>query len=415
MTGQTYHVLAIEDSKHEVSLLNAFLENATKSKYRLSSAGTVAEGLRQVREQKIDIIILDLNLPDSKGVDTLRTIHENVKAIPVVVLTGIDDESLAIEAVRKGFQDYIPKAMLNGKMLLRVLRHAIERQQIEESLKAANEKLAAEEDNLRNMLISIKKSNRELKSARLQLIQAAKMEVIGRLAAGVAHEVKNPLSMIRMGIDFLSKEVDQNDETAQFMLNSMSEAVGRSDNVIREMLDYSSPNDLKIAPTQLSGVIDRALFIVKHELDRNQITVNHKIPKSISNVLIDRKQIEHALVNLLTNSIQAIKGGGQISIEVSEEILKNVHEGVGYRKNDILLPGDKVVVLDIMDTGSGIPEKIMDKIYDPFLTTHRSEGGAGLGLSVVKTMVEMHQGLIKVQNRKEGGAHVRIILRTKPS
>ncbi|MCB9799523.1 MAG: response regulator [Candidatus Omnitrophica bacterium] len=391
------HVLLIEDNIIETKVMTAILSKADNPSIHFRAAASLNEGLEQLKDFSADLILLDLTLPDSEGIETFLKAQQEAPDIAIIVLTGLDDETVALEALRHGAQDYLIKGQTEPRMLLRIMNYACERKKIELKLK--------------DTLKSLKKSNEKLKETRLQLIQAAKLEVVGRLAAGVAHEVKNPLAMLRMGVDYFKERGMDNDKDT-FMLQSMVDAIRRADMVIKEMLDFSSLQELQIKSENLGKVIERSLLLIQHELTKAQVRLVRKFSPELQEVKIDRNRFEQVLINLCTNAVHAMTGDGTLTIETEKQILDKPGGIVGSRTNDIFAVGDEIAVIRIKDTGPGIPEELIDKIFDPFFTTKRDDGGTGLGLSIVKSIIQLHNGYIKIENNKEAkGACMTIMLR----
>ncbi len=264
-----------------------------------------------------------------------------------------------------------------------------ERKQAEEDLKRAHEELS--------------RSHAELKTAHLQLIQAAKMESVGRLAAGVAHEVKNPLAVILQGVDFLSTRLN-GDESTALILRYTADAVRRADAVIRGLLDFSTSRQLELTPEDLNSTIDQVLLLVKHELDRSHVIVAKVLGRDLPEIRLDRNKMQQVFVNIFMNAIHAMPEGGTLVITTHQQPL----EGPDWRNGSSL--HTPPVVVNITDTGTGIPEEALQKVFDPFFTTKPTGQGTGLGLTVTKNIVELHGGTIELKNRPEGGVEVTIIL-----
>jgi len=233
-----------------------------------------------------------------------------------------------------------------------------------------------------------------LKEIQDQLIQAAKMEVVGGLASGVAHEVKNPLAVILQGIEYLSKKVGPKDEKSHAALLRMRIAVTKADAIIKGLLDFSSAAEVDLAPQDLNIVIEESLFLITYELNRYHIEIIKDLKKGIPKVRIDRNRIEQVLLNIFLNAVNHMPKGGRLTI-------KTYSAAAGKNK--------KEVFAEIEDTGPGIPPNIMKKVFDPFFTTRRGIGGTGLGLTIAKNIVEMHKGTITIENRK-GGRGTRVTL-----
>ena len=226
----------------------------------------------------------------------------------------------------------------------------------------------------------------KLKDIQYQLIQAAKMEVVGELASGVAHEVKNPLGIILGGIDYLSQRLAKDDKNVQLALQRMNDAVLRADDIVKGLLDFSKLSKLDTALKNLNEVIGESLALVKHQLDRYHIEVVKDFGSNLPQVRIDRNKIQQVFVNLFMNAIYSMPDGGQLKITTCARCPKD---------------GPADIFVDIEDTGTGIPEDILDKIFDPFFTTRRDMGGTGLGLSIARTIINLHEGKIGIGNRKD--------------
>ncbi len=259
-------------------------------------------------------------------------------------------------------------------------------------------------------------ANQELQQTQMQLIQAEKLESIGRLAAGVAHEVKNPLALLLLGVDYLSMGISPDDPNVATILQQMREAVERADRIVRGLVDFSSQRSLSREPTQLSRVVEEVLLLVKHELTRSNTKVSVRMEKDLPHVFLDMSKFEQVLINLIINAVHAMDGGGakQIKIRAWSESLEEVVKNQGARKREVFRSGDRVVILEISDNGHGIPPADSNRLFDPFFTTKATGVGTGLGLSVARRIVELHGGELTLENRtKEPGAVARLILPTK--
>ena len=259
-------------------------------------------------------------------------------------------------------------------------------------------------------------ANQELQYTQMQLIQAEKLESIGRLAAGVAHEVKNPLALLLLGVDYLSQGIAPDDPNLEKILQQMRGAVERADRIVRGLVDFSSQRSLSREPTQLSRVVDEVLLLVKHELTRSNTKVNVRMEKDLPHVFLDMSKFEQVLINLIINAVHAMDGveSKLIKIRARSESLEEVVKNQGARKREVFRSGDRVVILEIIDNGHGIAPADVNRLFDPFFTTKATGVGTGLGLSVARRIVELHGGELTLENRsKEPGAVARLILPTK--
>lgn len=259
-------------------------------------------------------------------------------------------------------------------------------------------------------------ANEELQQTQMQLIQAEKLESIGRLAAGVAHEVKNPLALLLLGVDYLSAGTDPEDPNLPAILQQMREAVDRADRIVRGLVDFSSQRSLTREPMQLHRIIDDVLLLVKHELTRANVKVNVRIEKELPLVFLDLSKFEQVLINLIINAVHAMAGSESkvLKIRARAESLETVVKNEGARKREVFRSGDRVVILELFDNGTGIAPADAGRLFDPFFTTKATGMGTGLGLSVARRIVELHGGELSLENRgKEPGAVARLTLPTK--
>jgi PAS domain S-box-containing protein len=271
------------------------------------------------------------------------------------------------------------------------------------------------EQALQKTLADLKKSHEDLKAAQLQLIQAEKLDSIGTLAAGVAHEVKNPLQILLMGVGFLSNNLPAGDENVKVVLSDMNNAVKRADSIIRGMMDFAAPSQLELKEQDLNQVIEQSLSLIKYELIRRAIRLEKKLAPNLPAVNLDNNKIKQVLVNLGLNAIQAMPKGGTLTIETYQQRLAAVPQFMGELGTGFFRAGDTTVLIEVRDTGAGIPEDKLTKIFDPFFTTKPPGMGTGLGLTVVKRIVEMHGAMIDIRNQPEGGVRALLVFNTKRS
>lgn len=254
------------------------------------------------------------------------------------------------------------------------------------------------ENRVRQRTASLAQANLELEAARLHFIEADKMESIGRLAAGVAHEVKNPLMTITMVVDYLSEVVPPAEIHGQTMIESLREAVERANRVVSEMLEFARPSALSLQPDQFQVAAERALGFVKHEMTRKHLGLVRDFYPHAPHLLLDRNKMEQVLVNVLLNAIQAAPDGGTLTLRTR------------------LQAPDFIAEID--DTGAGISAEHQTKLFEPFFTTKPIGQGTGLGLSVARQIILLHGGTLHLSNRPEGGARVTIQIpikqKTKP-
>lgn len=322
----------------------------------------------------------------------------------IVALLGLLAGRLIIQDVVK---DLVEANLRSERLVAELARvneqlqqELTQRRKAEEQLQRANTELTLSHD--------------ELQSTQLQLIQAAKMESVGRLAAGVAHEVKNPLAIILAGVEALSRYLKSPDQEVTSVLRDIDESVTRADAVIRGLLDFSAQEDLDMHLDELNPAVEQALALVKHELAASHIALVKTVGQDLPRLWLDRHKIEQTFVNLFMNAIHAMPHGGTLTVRTSVRRFPSVlpEVSVGHRKTDRFQVGETVVAAEVEDTGSGIPSDKLPKVFDPFFTTKPAGKGTGLGLTVTRKIIELHGGTIEIENRQEGGIRVTLLFKS---
>jgi signal transduction histidine kinase len=381
-------LLIVEAGTSHVLLSKNLLEDQANLVAEIHLAATLADARSLLTgvAHKFDVVLLDLHLPDSDGLDTYFTLRRLRPELPFIILSDEHDENAALQLVQEGAQDCLSRDHVSSTLLARSIRYAIERKSILEQLKATQ----------------------------LQLIQAEKMESIGRLAAGVAHEVKNPLAQIQLGIDYLKRHASGVSARIPKLLDAMSKAVGRADEVICDLVTFSNDRRLEMKKCDVESIIDSALSLVNHDLTRHHIRLERAIATNLPLISCDYGHLEQALVNILLNAVQAMEGGGTLTVSAYKGILEKMETDDGARTSRRMNAGDEVITISIADTGTGIPADQISAAFDPFFTTKPTGLGTGLGLTVVRKIIDLHGGKMSIANRLISGVEVVIILSARP-
>ncbi|WP_371258202.1 nitrogen regulation protein NR(II) [Thiohalocapsa sp. ML1] len=274
-----------------------------------------------------------------------------------------------------------------------VLRDLSERRRVEATLNRTNDELT--------------RSHRELRVAQMQLVQAAKLESVGRLAAGVAHEVKNPLAIVQLGLDYL-EQVTAFDEISREVLQDMQHALSRADTVVRGLLDFSRERGLDLKPCAINDAIAQSLQLVRHELTQRNIDVLTNLAGDIPERPFDTDKLQQVFLNLFMNAMHAMERDGTLVIR--SDCASVAADQIGPHAADAgFLPGDRLIRIAIEDTGPGIEPKDLGRLFDPYFTTKRQGEGTGLGLSVTRNIVTLHAGSIDLANLPQGGARALLL------
>ena len=645
MTGEPIHVLLVEDNPGDVALMKIMLSEECDGRVVIETASRASEAAERLEAGGIDVVLLDLALPDAHGTEALVRLQSHVSRVPIVVQTGLDDDDVAVQAMQLGAQDYITKGKSDGRLLMRRIRQAIERtrtmrdladqrrrldalmenipdrvyfknregafiqvnpalanlygfadpQQVmgktdadffsdehasqaradeegvlrtgepvigkmeretfpggrttwalttkmalkDESgeiigtfgvsrditeLKTAELALRGSEerymrllnsvtdyvytvilekghvvstqhgagclavtgfspeeferdtmlwhkiifpddrDSVVNMVLSAvkgdaafeiehrlvrkdgkirwirnkhvprrdgsgrivaydglmsditdrKRSEEDLKAAQSQLMQAEKLHSIGQLAAGVAHEVKNPLQVILVGLQYFGDSLLTTNEEARSVLTDMREAVQRANAVVQDLLDFASPRELGMQPRQINALLEKAIRFVRHDTTKAGVKVVTNFAAGLPDASVDPTKIEQVFINLITNACHAMPAGGTLTVTTRERVMtpaESPQHDTGDRSGIRFRSGEPVLAIEIRDTGTGVPPEKLTRIFEPFYTTKSTGKGTGLGLSVTQKIIDLHRGKISIENHPEGGVIATITLK----
>ena len=225
---------------------------------------------------------------------------------------------------------------------------------------------------------------RSLKSAQLALVQSEKMAAVGTLSAGLAHEVKNPLSAV-LGYAQLSKRKLSQPDVVRKHLDTIESETRRCNEIISNLMQFSRQEKGEFTDVTLNEVVEKSVGIVDHQLGLNNVQVNMELAPNIPEIIGNENQLQQVLMNLAINAQQAMEpDGGTVDIATYCD--------------------DDKVYISVSDTGPGISEEVAEKIFEPFFTTKAAGEGTGLGLSVTYGIIRDHQGDIRVEKADSGGA-----------
>ena len=511
METKLIRVLLVEQDPFQAELTGTRLGNSLEIPIALESMGRLDDALRHLATGDIDIVLLNLSLPDSNGLATFTCVHERAPEVPIIVVSDHYDDTLAIEVMRGGAEDYLLASRMEGHALIRAVHHALERKRAaaelarehnllrsvmdhvpdpiyikdaegryvlnnpahnkvvgnpspemllghtaldffppeqaaelhamdlevirsgvptlnrEESLRDREGRtrrhlaskvplrdardqivglvciardvtaLRTAEEQLSQANTTLHHVEGELKTTNLQLMHSERLQSVGRLAAGIAHEVKNPLAILRLGVDFYAQQPAlSSGEAEQIVLEDMRVAIQRANTIITGLLEFSMPGALSLMPADASLVVQTSLTFLRHELAIGSFKVQCDFPSALPPILMDRPKIEQVLIVLLTNALHAMPEGGTLTVRT------------GARKIDSHGEAREVVVIEVDDSGHGIPDEKMPRLFEPFFTTKETGKGTGLGLTVARKIVELHHGTLDVKNRPEGGVRATV-------
>jgi len=284
---------------------------------------------------------------------------------------------------------------------------------LEKQITARTGELRERNEQLQKALTDLTHTHEDLKSAQLQLMQAEKMQSVGSLAAGVAHEVKNPLAILEMGLSCLMTQTDLDAEAVNAVHGEMREAVRRANGIISELLSYSSSKELDIRACNLEDLLQRALLLMRHEFVNRKITIVREFGAESPRCCVDSQKVEQVFINLFTNACHAMPNGGVLTVrtEVKPLSVGDVRRDAGDRSGKGFVEDERVAMVTVLDTGTGIPSDKMDRIFDPFFTTKPTGQGTGLGLTVSRKIIDLHGGRLELANALNGGVMATVMFR----
>jgi len=296
-----------------------------------------------------------------------------------------------------------------------------------ETFNVMAEKLQGNERAIHEHLNALQKMNRELKQSQQEVIHSEKLASVGLLAAGVAHEIGNPLGAILGYINILESGVEDEKEQRDFLQRAETEIL-RIHRIVEDLREYSKPSPCKLSSQDVNQVIRETIQLVSRQREFQRVRFDLSLAASIPSVHVDQGQLQQVLVNLFLNAKDAMEQEGSIRIATQQvcyrapkdpaageaSCRRDDPQGVDFRllrKNNPardwpFLEGQEVVQIQVSDTGSGIREEQILRVFDPFFTTKETGQGTGLGLSVSLRIIESFHGTLQINSRQDDGTQV---------
>lgn len=490
MDEQSIHVLLIEDNPGDVRLLKELLADVHSVQFKMTHVDRLSQGIQCIQDDGFDVILLDLSLPDSQGFETFVQLHQYAGYVPVVVITGLNDETLAVKAVQQGAQDYLVKDQITGDLITRSIRYAIERKRTEQTIReqAALLDIATDAILVRDLeghilfwnkgaerlygwsaadvlgkkvdeilykqpptqfqeahtvlvhqgewsgeLYHVTKSGKEIivesrwtlmhddtskpksvlvvstnitgkKKLEAQFLRAQRMESLGTLASGLAHDLNNILTPVLSTAQLLRMKFADADERNRQLLQMLEVNAKRGATLVKQVLSFARGVEGERSVLQMKDIILEIQHIVEETFPKSIETYVTLAP-DLWTIAGNATQLHQVLMNLCVNARDAMPDGGILTIsaenlQIDEQFVRaNLDAKVG-----------SFVVVTVADTGTGIPSEIIDRIFEPFFTTKEFGKGTGLGLSTAIGIIRSHSGFLSVSSDVGKGTQFKLFL-----
>ncbi len=397
------------EGSHQILLVDDSKVNRLVAEARLKEAGfgvTLAENGRQALDllesgesgepsPPFDAVLLDIMMPEMDGIEVLRRTRKlwNSVQLPILMATAKDQPEDVVEALELGANDYVTKPLDLPILLARLNTH-----------------------------LNIRHQHEALRKAQQSLMNASRSEATGLLAAGVAHEIRNPLAQIQMAASgvgtCIRKLPEDRQESAKFSLATIDAAVEAADAIVKKLMQASRTHQLNLVATDLNRVLDFGIDMVSGNATESGATIQRHFGQDLPKVLLAEDEFYQAFVAIVGNALQAMQLADSqprdLVIRTEATVMTGIGANEGSRSGNRPRDGDPVAALYIEDTGPGMSKTDLESAFDAFYTTKATGAGTGLGLTVARKIIELHRGVIRLENRSDvdSGLRVSIFLKS---
>jgi two-component system NtrC family sensor kinase len=365
-------LLLVDDESHFRSPLRKRLE---KRGFSVLEAGNGKECQTIMGTEAVDAVVLDVKMPGMNGIEVLEWIRENFAETEVILLTGHACAADGVEGIKKGAFDYLTKPV-EFDHLVQKINQALEKQKREKE----------------------KKQEADFKTRmEQQMVATERLASLGTLSTGIAHEIDNPLAIIRECAEYLRLLLNKVDKDAlprktdfENAINKIETAIDRARRITHQLLGFVRQPETVFTETDLKVLVAETIGFISKEAKNNKIEIKQDMDRANGVIWSDPYAIRQVLINLITNALGAVEPGDTITVSIKYT--------------------DCLAIISVADTGHGIPKENLEKIFEPFFTTKPPGKGTGLGLYVTSGIVSRLGGKIDVSSRVGQGSVFQVTL-----
>lgn len=360
MENNNIRVLLIDDNPIDATVIQKMLSVAPGGPFPVEWVDRLSTGLGRISEQEFDVVLLDLSLPDSEGLDTFIKVRAKTPEMPIIVLSGLEGETIAVEALKAGAQDYLVKTWINKQLLARALRLALERKRAEQEMKSA-------------------------------------LQMKSDFVSFATHQLRTPLAGIKWLLELAAQEEEVPKETSS-LIQDARDSAERLIGMVNDLLDVARLESGKLKllarPTNLGELTDSVLKDIGHHIHQKAQQLAVSGADAIPAVWVDPHMFRQVILNLVSNAIKYTPPEGKIGIQMSQE--------------------NGCVRWAIQDSGIGIPKSSQARLFEKFFRAENvykvETEGTGLGLYLVRLIVERSGGKVRFESEEGKGSTFIFIL-----
>jgi signal transduction histidine kinase len=364
-------ILVDDESEFRDTLAKRLLKRGLSSLHAPDGKACLA----MLAKQPVDVVVMDVMMPGMNGIDTLSEIKRHYQETEVILLTGNANAQDGVKGMKAGAFDYLTKPVEFEHLLGKIA-------QAYDLILSHREQKMAEEYKAR---------------MEQQMIATERLAALGTLAAGVAHEINNPLAIINESAGYLrtvlqKKELAEIPHRASFdkALEKIETSVKRARTITHQLLADAGKNEQILAEIDIQALVNETVQLIRRDAESKRVRVNLDADRSGHPIWGDPNQIRQVLINLLNNAVHATEDGGEITVR-----LRSTQTGAS---------------MDVIDSGTGIAKENLERIFEPFFSTKAPGKGTGLGLFVSRDIVEKLGGTLTAESKLGEGSRFRIYI-----